>query len=180
MCDPLGMADRVHDCDRRRLRDTEQSEAIQADRVDHRLQIGDPRLDRQITDLAVRQPAATFVVADEQMIVGELAHPVPPHRTLEVEVEVRQPRRHANDRRSPAAESVRKPHAIGRGAEANLLLHSRKGYFGTARGPAGSCYHGSENAGLMADGCPPRSMRPCSRSFSGVRLVCPSVPFGVV
>ena len=59
---------------------------------------------------------------------------------------MRQPRRHANDRRSPPADSVRKPHAIGSGAEANLLLHSRKGYFGTARGPAGSCYHGSENA----------------------------------
>jgi hypothetical protein len=133
------MADRVHDRDRRRLRDTEQNEAIQADRVDHRLQIGDPRLDRQITDLAVRQPAATFVVSDEQMILGELTHPVPPHRTLEVEVEVRQPRRHANDRRSPPADSVGKPHAIGSGAEANLLLHSRKGYFGTARGPAASC-----------------------------------------
>ena len=53
--DPLGMPGRVDERDRRALRDAEQREAIEARRVDDRLEVGDPRLDGQIADARGRR-----------------------------------------------------------------------------------------------------------------------------
>ena len=63
--DPLGMPRRVGHRDRRALRDAEQREALQARRVDDGLEVADPGVDGGSPTLAVRQPAAALVVADD-------------------------------------------------------------------------------------------------------------------
>jgi hypothetical protein len=93
MRDPRGMADRVADRDRAAEGDAEQNEALDAHRLDHRLQVGDEGVVGEVRDDAVRQTVAPRVVADEGVLLRQLAVEVPPHRAFEVVFEMRRPAR---------------------------------------------------------------------------------------
>jgi hypothetical protein len=121
------MPRRVDERDRGTLRDAEQREAIEAGGGDHRLEVGDPGVERELARLAVGEPAPALVVADERVAVPEPGQPVAPDRALPVEIEVRQPGRCSHDRRSAAVYGVGQLHAVPSRAEANLLLHGVAG-----------------------------------------------------
>jgi hypothetical protein len=73
MRDPFGVAGRIDERDGRILRDAEQGEAVDAGRVDHRLEVSDPRVDREIAHFGVREAAPALVIANECVPVGEPA-----------------------------------------------------------------------------------------------------------
>ena len=70
---------RVRDGDRCSLGHAKQRESLQAHRVDDRFEIAYPHLERGIADISVREPAASLVIADERVPLGEPLKPVAPH-----------------------------------------------------------------------------------------------------
>jgi len=121
--DPLGMACRVCDRDRRALRHPEERKAVKRRRIHDGLEIPHPSVHRQITDLPVGQPAAGLVIADERVGPAELFEPVPPDRVLPVVLKMREPVRGLDDRRPTTVGRVGEAQAVRRGAEADPLLH---------------------------------------------------------
>ena len=65
VADPLRVPDRITDRNRGSLRDAQQREALQPDRVDDSLEVGDPGLQRRIARVGSREPASPLVVADD-------------------------------------------------------------------------------------------------------------------
>src|SRR5207247_10969070 len=76
---------------------------------------------RSPVELAVREPAAALVVADERAPAAQIADPVPPDGASPLVVEVRHPVARLDERWSLAVDRVREPHAVERGAEAGLV-----------------------------------------------------------
>ena len=95
---PLRVARRVGDRDCAALRDAEQRELVELGGVDHRLQIGDQQVERRVSGLAVRQPAAARVVAMEAIARAQLVEPGAPDRGLPVLLDVGQPVRRPYER----------------------------------------------------------------------------------
>src|SRR6185295_655463 len=58
---------------------------------DHRLQVFDPPLERQLARLPIRHPAAALVPPEEMEVVGKEPDPMPPDRALPLILEVAQP-----------------------------------------------------------------------------------------
>ena len=114
---------RVRDGDRGRLGDAEQRESFQARRIDDRLEIADPHVDRRIADVGVREPAASLVIADDGVPIAELLQPMAPDRALPVELQMSQPGRDPHQRRTASVQRVSKAHAVPSRAEADVLLH---------------------------------------------------------
>ena len=129
--DALRMSHGVLDAGCAALRDAEQREAIQVRSRDDRFEVGDLRLVRQIFGVPVRQAAAARVEADQLAAGREEAEPVPPHRALPVELQVRQPVRRLDERRAAPRGRDRQAHAVGGLDEPDRLLH---GGHGTAAG----------------------------------------------
>ncbi len=91
------MARSVSDRDRSSVRDPEKSEPFQAGRVANSLEIADPRVQRELPDVTIRQPAAALVVANDGIGPSELVQPMAPNRAVPIELEVRKPRRRPDD-----------------------------------------------------------------------------------
>ncbi len=123
--DAVRMSHRVRDGDRGALGDAEQRESLQAHRIDDRFQITDPRLERRIADVRVGKPAAPLVVPNHRVPFAKPVQPVPPHRALPVELEMRQPGCDPDERRAAPVHGVRETRAVRRLAEAHVLLHTR-------------------------------------------------------
>ena len=68
------MPGRVRHRDGSALRDAEQWEALQTEIVDDGLQILDPRVEREVVDVVIRQATAPLVVAHET-VPGEPTRP---------------------------------------------------------------------------------------------------------
>jgi hypothetical protein len=113
----------VGDGGRRSLGYPEQDEPVEANRVDNRLEVAHPAVQRQRFRFGVGKAASPLVVANEGVPLAQALEPVTPDGTLPVELEVREPVRGLYDRRTAAVLGPREPHSVGCGAEANLLLH---------------------------------------------------------
>ena len=78
MRDAFRVARGIFYADRRALRQAEQREAFEAQRVDHRFEIGDQCLEGQVADIPVGQAVGALVIADKAEIFGQAAnHPAP-------------------------------------------------------------------------------------------------------
>ena len=166
---PLGICDR----DRGSLRGAEQRKAIEAGGIDDGLEVGHPGVDGQIAELAIRETAPALVVAEARVAGSERIEPVPPHRALPVEVQVRQPGRHPHDRRPAAVQGVGQPHAIHSGAESDLLLHGpdpsdREHDWWPELGAAGSSLHTRASNALVSPAH--EALAPCTAWRSDVRV----------
>ena len=117
----LGVACCVLDGHRPALRHGEQRETLQPRVVRDGLQVTEPGLEAVVGDAAVRQPVAAFVEPDHGGDPPELDQPVPPDRALPVELQVAQPARVDQQRRSGAVDGVGDAHPVGRAGEADVL-----------------------------------------------------------
>ena len=95
---PLGMTHRIHDRDRRPLRNAEQRETLDPRSIDHGLKVRNPAIDRELIDIPVRQPTPALVVAHDRMRLTEPVQPVAPHGTLPIVLKVREPIRGLDQR----------------------------------------------------------------------------------
>jgi hypothetical protein len=84
------------------LGDPQQREAWDLRRVDHRLEIRNEGVERDVIDGPIRQPVAAGVVPDQRMLPGELAIEMPPDWAFEVVFQVSHPVARLHQRRSPA------------------------------------------------------------------------------
>ena len=67
-------------------------------------------------------PETALVVADDRRDRPEVVEEVAPDRALPVVLEVAEPARGDDERRAGSVDRVREPCAVGRAAEANLLV----------------------------------------------------------
>lgn len=100
-------------------------EALEPERFDDGFQIGHPGVEGEIADLPVGKPAAAFVVPDEGVATRQVAHPVPPHRALNVVAEVGHPVGGPDQRWPFAGDRVRQPDPVGGAAERDVLTRRR-------------------------------------------------------
>ena len=128
----------VGDGDRAALGDAEQREPLQAEGVDHRLEVAHPRVEgeRVVVDVPVRQAAAALVVADQRVPLRTApatsgARPGCPSRGRGGSASWR-----LHQRRPVAADGVGEPHAVGRVAEADPLGGQSRGRGAAAGGCA--------------------------------------------
>jgi hypothetical protein len=121
MADALRVARRVRNRHRAALRHPEEDDALESGGVDDRLEVGDPRVERQVIYLPVRKAAPALVVPDERVHLPQAGEPVPPDRAVPVELQVSEPCRGPHQRRTAAMDGVRDSSAVGRGAESDLL-----------------------------------------------------------
>src|ERR1041384_6809235 len=105
------------------LRNAEQGKAIEPGRLYDRFQIVNPRIERKIGALPIRQTITAFVIANKHVVAGELAQHVPPDRALPISLEVAEPVRRLHDRRACAYGRVRDPRSVVSRAKVNLLFH---------------------------------------------------------
>ena len=103
------------------LRDPEQGEPLQACCVDDSLEVADQRLERDVLHVPVRHPRGALVVVHQPVAHRQVTQEVAPDDALPVMAEVGQPVRRLDQRRAAAGHRVRQSHAVGRGAEADLL-----------------------------------------------------------
>src|SRR4051812_34630263 len=92
------MTHRVFDGDRCALRDSEQSELLELRGIGDTLEIGHLRLERQIGLDAIGKAGAADVVSIQAMVGRQQVEPVPPDRTLPVELEMVEPVRRLEQR----------------------------------------------------------------------------------
>ena len=90
--DALRVAGGVGDGHRAALRHAQQREALEARGVDDGFEVSHPRLEREVLDVAIREPAPALVVAQDGVRLAQRGPPVPPDRALPVVLEVREPR----------------------------------------------------------------------------------------
>ena len=124
--DALGVLHRVRNRDRAAAGDPEERKPIETRRVDHRFQIADPRVEAHIGDVALRHAIATLVVTDDAVVKRERGPPVPPDRAAPFEIEMRQPVRRLDERRSAADAGIGEAHAVARGAVPDFLPRLRR------------------------------------------------------
>jgi hypothetical protein len=125
LLDALGVTARILDGDGPALREREQRELIQAGGVDHRFQVGHERVQVELARIGIRQPAAALVVAKDREAAAQLLEPVAPDRALPVVLEVGQPVRDLDERRSGPVRRVRDPDVVRGDTETDGLLHIR-------------------------------------------------------
>src|SRR5688500_14380076 len=118
------MAGCIGDRDRSSVRDPEKGEPLQAGRVANSLEIADPRVQRELPDVTIRQPAAALVVANDGIGPSELVQPMAPNRAVPIELEMREPRRRPDDGFTVPVLRERDPYPVGGRAEADALVHS--------------------------------------------------------
>ena len=112
--DPLRVGDRVGHRDGRAAGHAEEGEPLDSGRRDDRLEVGQPRAEREVVDGPVGQPEASLVVSDDRRERPELVEEVAPDRALPVVLEVAEPARRDDERRTAAVDRVREPDAIRR------------------------------------------------------------------
>jgi hypothetical protein len=84
----LGIASRVCDRHRAALRDADQGEPREPDRVDDGLEIVHERLEGDVRNIAIGEPVASLVIPDQGPIAAELVQPVAPHAAPPLVLEV--------------------------------------------------------------------------------------------
>lgn len=122
--DPPRMPHRIADRRGRALADAEQRERpVDAGRIDHRLQVLHPALQRQVAGIPVLHPAAALVKADVAVVLAQEAHPVGPDRALAVVLQVGQPGCRLDQRRPAAGFRPGQLDVVGGFDVVDLLLH---------------------------------------------------------
>jgi hypothetical protein len=117
----LRVADGVCDGRGRTLGEAEQRKALELHGVDHRLEVAHPGLEGNLGGIAVGEAAATRVEAHQRVAARQALDPVAPDGAAPVVLEVREPVGRLHERRAAAGRGVGKPHAVGAGAEAQVL-----------------------------------------------------------
>src|SRR5262249_17866115 len=81
------------------LRDAEERDGLGGtSALDDGLDVGEPLRGPDVLDVPFRHSAAALVVADEAIVLGEEAHPMPPHGAVPIELKMRQPVRCFDER----------------------------------------------------------------------------------
>ena len=119
------MADGVRDRDGTALRDPEEWESLELQRVHHGLEVPHPGVEGKLVDVPLGQPTASLVVADQRMIAGQLPDPMAPDRALHIELEMAEPVRGLHQWGARPDRGVRDAHAVAGRAKADLLLEGR-------------------------------------------------------
>ena len=98
---------------RSRALKSDQREALELRGIHHRLEIVNPRLERDLRRVAIGQPAAARVVSHISVMARKGVDPVAPDGTAPVEFEVRQPVRGLHEGRAATPGGVGEPHSVG-------------------------------------------------------------------
>src|SRR5205823_6453498 len=110
----LRMAGGVRHARRSALRDAEEGDGLgDAGGVDDRLEIVGPSLEREVRRAPISHAASALVVAHVVEMIGEEAEPVVPHRTLPIELQMRQPVGRLDQRGPTARLGPREADAVG-------------------------------------------------------------------
>src|SRR5262245_18265986 len=140
------MAPDVLDGNQGPLGDPEQREPIEPSRVHHYLEVAHEGLEGYVVDRSIRQPVPPRVVADEGVVMGQLAIQMSPDRALQIELEMREPVSRPYQWWPLADHGVGDLHAVRCGAEADVLRE------GTGHGSAGpttsSAIHRGDREGV--------------------------------
>jgi hypothetical protein len=95
----LRMLRRVGDRRGATLRHSEQCKPFQSRRINHRFQVRDHRLQREILHIPIRETVASLIEAQEAVLVRQRCEKGPPNRALPIELKVREERRRPYQRR---------------------------------------------------------------------------------
>lgn len=117
VADAVRMARCVGDGHGRSLRHPEQGHSVHPGGIDDRREVTDPSVEIQRPRIAVRQPAAAVVVANDGEALPKLGQPWTPDEALPVMLEVRHPRADPHQRRTAAVLGPGDPHPVGTGRE---------------------------------------------------------------
>src|SRR2546425_3521272 len=124
MADTFRMPDGVRNADRAALRQTHQYEPFNSERIDDRLQVVDPRIERKVIDDPIGQTASPFVVPDISMEPRKFLDPMPPDRAFQIELNVAQPIRRPDERGTVAGHPAGDAYPVFGGTETDLLFQS--------------------------------------------------------
>src|SRR3989442_10184260 len=124
MADSFRMPDGVRNADRAALRQAHQYEPFKSERIDDRLQVVDPHIERKVIADPVGQATSSFVVSDISMEPRKFLDPMPPDRAFQIELNMAQPIRRPNERGTVAGHPAGDAYSIFGGAETNLLFQS--------------------------------------------------------
>src|SRR5208282_3371996 len=119
--DTLGILHRVSDRDGAALRQSEQWEPLDACRIDDCCKVVDPRIQRYLIHVPIRQACAARIVTDQPMIARKPDKKMPPDRTLPIVFQMVQPVSGLDQRRTFSANGVSQAHAVCCPAIANFL-----------------------------------------------------------
>ena len=121
MRNPLRMTCRIGDRRHGAFRATHQRKSIETERVNHRLEIANERIDGKVGIVPIRKTVAALVVVNEGVILGKLFGPVSPNRAFPAEGDMAKPVRRPHQRRAVANGGIRNPNAVRRPAELNFV-----------------------------------------------------------
>jgi hypothetical protein len=122
MADAFGMARGVHDRNRAALRHAEKREPVEPGPVDDAFQVCDQTVDRDGVRFTVGQTAAARVVAQQLIALAQRIDPWTPDGSLPIEVEVAEPMRGTDQRRSFACYRIGDTRIVRRSRKLNLRL----------------------------------------------------------
>ncbi len=103
------------------FRTADERKPIEAERIDHRLEVANERIDRERGIIPIRKAVAALVVVDEGMVLGELFGPVPPDRAFPTEGKMAEPVRRPHQRGAVADAGIRDPDTIRSPAKLHLV-----------------------------------------------------------
>ena len=123
MRDAFGVAGGVGDGGGTTLRNSEEGETVEGERVNDGLKVTHPRVEGNIRDVAIGEAGPAFVVADEAEILGQILEEMTPDGALPIELEVVEPVGGFDEERAVAHCRVGDAEAVIGCGEADVLIH---------------------------------------------------------
>jgi hypothetical protein len=123
VADPIGMARGIGDRHAASLAAAQQHEALQPRGIDDRLEIAQARLEREVGRVAVGQAAPAAVITHACEMLGEFRQARAPDGAFPVVLQMVEPGRDFDHRRSATRAGIGDAHAIRGPAEANRARH---------------------------------------------------------
>src|SRR5207248_755245 len=122
LCDAFGMPARVSDRDRRAATDAHDRESFEPEVIHDRFHVGDVGIEGLILHIAIRQPRAALVEADERVVARQGLDPWSPDGTLRIELQVTPVAADRDEWRAATAYGVGDTHTVRYGTEADAIL----------------------------------------------------------
>src|SRR2546427_12432125 len=118
------MPDGIRDADGAALRHAQEHESLKPQRVDDRLHVTNPCIEGKVRALPIREAAPPFIVPHVPVKPREFLDPVPPHRAIQIELDVTQPVGRLHERGTLAGRSTGDSYTVIGRTETDLLFQS--------------------------------------------------------